>query len=338
MVGRHGVTEECETAGARDVRGGRGFLRHPVEEGRLPHVGRGLIPREAVAPGDLQRVPALVPRVHLRVLGAEHLRFHGGADGFVDLVPAGPDVAQEDLLAPVVRPQRLAVHVDVHPARERVGDDEGRGGEVVGARIGADAALEVPVPGEDGAGDEVVLADRARDLGRERSAVADAGRAAVAHHVEAELLEVRHETGFVEVFRHDHRAGGEAGLHPWTLLETRLDGLPGQEARSDHHRRIRGVRATRDRGDDHGPVVERELVRLSLFVRQAHGDAGRGPGHRHPAVPGTAGPAGHLREAAAPRARGLQPFERLQEARLALRQRHALLRQLRARDRRRDRR
>ena len=156
--------------------------------------------------GDLQRVPAFVPRVHLRVLGAEHLRLHGGADGLVDLILAGPDVSQEDLVAAVVRPQRLAVQIDVHPARERVRDDEGRRREVVGARIGADAALEVPVPGKDGAGDEIVLADGARYLGRERSAVPDAGRAAVTHHVEAELLEVRHEAGFLEVFRNDHRA------------------------------------------------------------------------------------------------------------------------------------
>ena len=337
VIGCHCVAEEGETTGSLDVRGGGGFLRHPGEEGRLPHVGRGLIPRETVAHGDLQRVPAFVSRVHLRVPGAEHLRLHRRADGVVDLVLAGPDVAQEDLLAPVVRPQRLAVQVDVHPARERVGDDEGRRGEVVRARIGADAALEVPVPGEDRAGDEIVLADRARDLRRERSGVPDARRAAVADDVEAELLEVRHEAGFVEVFRHDHRAGSETRLHPRTLPETRLDGLPGQEARTDHDGRIRRVRATRDRGDDHGPVVKGELVRLALFVRQAHGDAGRRFGHRHAAVPRIAGPARHLREGAAPRARPLQPVERLQEARLALRQRHALLRQLRARDRRFDR-
>ena len=39
-----------------------------------------------------------------------------------------------------------------------------------------------------------------------------------------------------------------------------LDGVAGQQPRAQHHRWVRRVRATRDRGDHHRAVVEHELV------------------------------------------------------------------------------
>ena len=61
-------------------------------------------------------------------------------------------------------PERFARQVEVHAAGQGVGDDEGRRGEVVGLHLGMDARLEVAVPGEDGADDEVALVHGRGDL------------------------------------------------------------------------------------------------------------------------------------------------------------------------------
>ena len=102
----------------------------------------------------------------------------------------GPDVAQVDRLAVGALAERLVDEVDVHPAGERVGDDQRRAGQVVGLHVLVDPALEVAVAGEDGADRQVLLGDRRRDLRRQRPGVADAGGAAVADEVELERVEV----------------------------------------------------------------------------------------------------------------------------------------------------
>ncbi len=74
---------------------------------------------------------------------------------------------------------------------ERVGDDERRRCQVIGAHLRMDAALEVTVAGQYRGDDQVVLGDRERDVFGQRPAVADARRAAVADEVEAERVERR---------------------------------------------------------------------------------------------------------------------------------------------------
>ena len=61
--------------------------------------------------------------------------------------------------AGLVLAERVGVEVVADVAGERVGDDERRRHQVVGADFGRDAALEVAVAGEDGDGDEAVLFD-----------------------------------------------------------------------------------------------------------------------------------------------------------------------------------
>ena len=68
-----------------------------------------------------------------------------------------------------------------------------------------DAGFEVAVARQDGGGHQVVLHDGFFDLGVERTRVADAGGAAVAHRLEAQLIEVGLEPGLVEVIG-DHSA------------------------------------------------------------------------------------------------------------------------------------
>ena len=50
--------------------------------------------------------------------------------------------------------------------------------------------------------------------------------------------------------------GREARLHPRPPRQARLDGLAGQQPGAEHDRRVRRVRAARDRGDHHRAVVE----------------------------------------------------------------------------------
>ena len=58
--------------------------------------------------------------------------------------------------------------------------------------------------------------------------------------------------------------GREARLHPWPAREPALDRLLRQQPGGDHHLRVRGVRAARDRGDDDGAVVELEALAVEL--------------------------------------------------------------------------
>jgi hypothetical protein len=65
------------------------------------------------------------------------------------------------------------------------------------------AGLEVAVPGEHGGGDDVLAFHHVFNASIERAGVADAGGAAVADGLEAELVELDLEAGFREVIGHD---------------------------------------------------------------------------------------------------------------------------------------
>src|SRR4029078_13097491 len=135
--------------------------------------------------------------------------------------------------------------------------DERRRREVVRLDLAVDARLEVAVAGEDGADDEVAVGDGGADPLRQRALFPDTVRAAVAHGVEPELVEVRVEARRAVVLAYDLRARSEGGLDPRPTLEPALDGLLRKEAGGDHHRRVGGVRAGRDRGDHDRAVLER---------------------------------------------------------------------------------
>ncbi len=195
MVGGDAVAEQRQHARAVDVAHRLGLGGHALEVRRQAHVGRVAIPGEALALGHRQAVPVLIAREHLAVALAEHVRAYGLADRLGDLLRGGPDVLEVDVLALLVLPERIADDVDVHRAGERVGDAQRRRGEVVHLHVGVDAPLEVAVAREHRHDREVGLVDRLGDLVGQRAGVADAGGAAVADEVEAELLERLGEAG-----------------------------------------------------------------------------------------------------------------------------------------------
>ena len=187
---------------------------HALEVRGLAHVGRLRVPREGRALRRRQALPALVAGEDVGVVLGEHRALDRGVDRVLDLERRRPDVPEEHLLAGLGGAERLVLEVEVHRPGERVRDDQRRRREVVHLHVGVDAALEVPVAGEHRHDRQVVLVDGRRDLVRQRAGVADAGRAAVADEVEAELLQVRPEAGLLVVVGDDLGAGRHRRLDP----------------------------------------------------------------------------------------------------------------------------
>ena len=253
--------------------------RHAVEVRRLAHVGRLRIPVERVAVRGGQVPPAFVALEHVGVVLDEHLLVDRGGDGVRDLLLRRPDVAEKDLFAFLICAERLRLEVEVHGARQRVGDHQRRGGQVVHLDVGGDAALEVAVPREHRGDRQVVVVDGLRDLLGQRSGVADAGGAAVADQEEAQLLQIRPQPGLVVVVADHLRARRHRRLDPRLGRQPLFDGVAGQQRRAEHHRRVGRVGARRDRGDRHRAVVEHELAALvrahrDRLARPAFGTVG----------------------------------------------------------------
>ena len=239
---------------------GAGSRLHALEVRGLADVGGLGVPLEGVALGRGQALPALVAGEDVGVVLDEHVLADGLADDPLDLGRVGPDVLQEHVGAGLVLADRVVLDVPVHRPGQRVGDDQRRGGQVVHLDVGVDPALEVAVAREDRGDREVVLLHRGRDRFGQRARVPDAGDAAVADEVEAELLEVGGEAGLVVVVGDDLRTRGQRRLDPGLDAQTALDGVLGQQRGGDHHRGVGGVGAAGDRGDRDGAVVDLGLA------------------------------------------------------------------------------
>ena len=156
---------------------------------------------------------------------------------------------------------RLVDHVRPHRALERVGDDQRRRGEVVGAAVGRHPAFEIAVARQHADRDQIVLVDRLADRLGQRARIADAGGAAVADEVEAERVQILAKAAGVEIIA-DHLASGrKAGLDPRLDLQALFPRLAGDQAGADQHRRVGGVGAAGDRGDDDVAVAEVVVAR-----------------------------------------------------------------------------
>ena len=196
-----GQLEQAARAG--EGRDGCGRGRQVHEEAGLAHVGAVRGPVEAFAPGDRDGVPGFVGLVDAAVLRDEELGAQGRRRRRRDLRVAGPEIGEHHRLAVGADAQSLGGEIDIHPACQGVGDDQGRTGQVVGPGVGADPALEVPVAAEHRGDHQLPGLDLLHGGRRQRTAVADADRAAVAHGVELELLQVGRQPGGVQVAR-DH--------------------------------------------------------------------------------------------------------------------------------------
>ncbi len=145
-------------------------------------------------------------------------------------------------------------------SRNRVSDHEGRGREEIGADVRVDARLEVAVAREHRGADQLVLDDGLLDRLRERARVADAGGAAVAGEVEAELLQVGQQARLGQVLGDHARAGRERGLDVRLHRQAELDRLLRQQACREQHAGVGGVGAGGDRRDQHVAVADVDAV------------------------------------------------------------------------------
>ncbi len=284
VVGGDRVAQLGQDAGAGDV-GDRGRVHlHALEVRGLADVGGLGVPLEGVAGRDRQGLPLGVAREDVAVGLVEHVLADGVRHDVVDLGLGRPDVLEVDRVAVLVDAQGVLGDVHLHGAREGVRDDQRRGGQVVHLDVGVDPALEVAVAGEHRGDGQVVVVDGLGDLLRQRAGVADAGGAAVADEVEADLVEVGGQARLVEVVGDDLRARGEGGLDPRLAGQALLDRLLGHERGGDHDVGVRGVGAGGDRGDGDGAVVD--LVGRAVGgghgdrLRRGAGGDGRGVGGR----------------------------------------------------------
>ncbi len=202
-----------------------------------------------------------------------------------------------DRLAVLADADRLDREILGHGARQRIGDDQRRRGQIVGLHVRADAAFEVAVARQHGGGDDAVVVDRLRNLFRQRAGIADAGGAAEADQVEADLVEILLQAGIGEIFRDHLAARRQRGLHPRLGLQPLGGGVARQQARADQDARIRGVGAGGDRRDHDVAMAEIEIavldgialrftVGLLVFAGQRGGEAG-GNGRQRDAAFGT---------------------------------------------------
>ena len=94
---------------------------------------------------------------------------------------------QIDRLAVLAGAERILGDVDLHRAGQRIGHHQRRRGEVVGAGRGLTRPSKLRLPESTEADHQVAVADRLGDGIGQRAGIADAGGAAIAHQVEAEL-------------------------------------------------------------------------------------------------------------------------------------------------------
>ena len=268
VVGGDRIEEQPEDAGVDHVLHRLRRQRHSVEVRRVLDIGGGLVPGVGHAAGDLDPAPRGVAPEHVLVAGGERLAGDVGAHRLRHVLAGRPDVLQEHRLALAVVAQRLGGEIDVDRPGERIGHHQRRRGEVVGAHVRVHPALEVAVAGEHRHRDEVVPAHRFGDRIRQRPGVADAGGAAVTDEIEAELVELLLEAGRLQVFGDDLASGRKRRLDPRLRLQAEPVGVARQKARRHHHRRVGGVGAGSDRGDHHVAVAE---IEVGAFDRIAAG-------------------------------------------------------------------
>ena len=99
-------------------------------------VGGVFSPREEGALRSNQFVPSLVSGEGVRVEFGEKSRGDDLADDLSDFVPRGPDVSEHDGVALSIHANGVDLEVDVNVASECVGNNERRGGKIVGTGVG----------------------------------------------------------------------------------------------------------------------------------------------------------------------------------------------------------
>ena len=148
----------------------------------------------------------------------------------------------------------FGAQINIHAARQRERDDERRRHEKIRANALMNARLEIAIAGEHRGRNDIVLHHGVLNLRGERSGVADAGRATVAHEIEAKLIEIRLQSSLGQIVSHDARTGRQGSFYDGIGPQSFLDRFLREQTSGEHDTRIARVGATGDRRDQHAAV------------------------------------------------------------------------------------
>ena len=211
VVGGDRVAELGQHAGTGDVRDRRRLAPPcPRSTGACARRSSSGPTRRCCRSGWAARASARRPRTRRRSREANiSLSIEAVDDVARPRLGVGQMSRRKTGVAVLVVAQRVGREVEVHRAGEGVGDDQRRGRQVVHLDVGVDPALEVAVARQHRGTARSCVVDRGDDRLGQRAGVADAGGAAVADEVEAELLQVRGQAGLLVVVGDDLRARGQ---------------------------------------------------------------------------------------------------------------------------------
>ena len=128
---------------------------------------------------------------------AENFGFQRRLHLVADFLQGRPNVLEINVLAVFAFAERFFAQVNIHAAGEREGDDQRRGHQEIRFDALMHAGFEIAIAGKDRGGDKIVFGNGFINRRGQRAGIANAGGAAVADEIEAELVEVWLQAGLV---------------------------------------------------------------------------------------------------------------------------------------------
>ena len=238
MVGGDRIAQHGQRTGADNRADGPRLEPERGKKRGLLNIGRSRIPVVQGAGGAGDVVPQGIVGTQVGVQTAIGVRLTGGLDESLDFRGTGPQIAQVDRLAVRAGAQRLGVQVDIDPTGQGEGHDQGRAHEKIGLDVLMHPRLEVPVAAQHAGGDQVMAGHRRLNVGVERARVADAGGAAVADQVKAELIQIGLEPGLVQILGHDPRPRTQRRFDRGANRQTLFNRFLGDQAGRQHDARV----------------------------------------------------------------------------------------------------
>src|SRR6185437_11626342 len=109
--GGHRVAEHHEHTSPRDVSQRCRLALDIIEVGRTAHIGGSSVPLKRIALRHWQAAPPVISAEYVGIILREHIRSQARADHLLNLLTAGPDLAQKYRLAVAVCPERLSKQI-----------------------------------------------------------------------------------------------------------------------------------------------------------------------------------------------------------------------------------
>src|SRR5471032_871063 len=265
VVGGDRVAEHAQCARAFDA-GGHSRWRHRevIEERWFSDIGR-FRPVVYLTGHGGDFFPQLAwCAFNVSVVILEHFGVHGELHHGRHFSRGRPDVAQVDILAALALANWLGHQVARHVAGDGVGDHQRWRSQEVRTDVRVDTCFEVAVARQYSRSDDVVGGDGGVQFRGQVASVADTGGAAISGHAEAQFFQVWQQAGSGQVLGHDARARSQRGIDVRSDFQASFHGFLGKQAGSEHHARVRGVGARRDRSDQH--VAVRYFDAIGGFV------------------------------------------------------------------------